>query len=222
MIHKLIHAVTDLEFLARRIKAGETPSKAVREIIDQSASEILKIYILNAHSVSPTKTSTDAVKWTAEQAWTLIKALAASETGVLRYNELLLDDNYKSAAGGPDSVLQALEQAEMISISAANGRPVGIKPGKPVFLHAFRQLANDHVLAARMEMGLLSEVVKGEASTIGKCEDELNLLGQLPKQPSELSGRIGYLLAKIQKSQSLIEQTEAEVGKLKKVLSTEF
>ncbi|KAL9023125.1 MAG: hypothetical protein Q9180_008377 [Flavoplaca navasiana] len=36
--------LTDLEFLARRIKTGETPKKAVQQIIDQSASEILKIH----------------------------------------------------------------------------------------------------------------------------------------------------------------------------------
>ena len=38
--------LTDLEFLARRIKAGETPRKAVREIVEQSASEILKMFVL--------------------------------------------------------------------------------------------------------------------------------------------------------------------------------
>lgn len=119
-------------------------------------------------------------------------------------------------------MLQALEQAEMISVTASNGRPVGIKPGKPVFLHAFRQLAGDHVLAARMDVGLLGEAAKGEANTIAGCENELKLLGELPKQPGEVAGRVQYLLAKIQKSQAAIEAAEAEVAKLKKVLSTEF
>lgn len=110
----------------------------------------------------------------------------------------------------------------MIAIGSSNGRPVSIKPGKPVFLHAFKQLAADKVLAARMDMGLLSEVIKGEAGTIAKCEEELQLLGQLPKQPAEVGGRVQYLLGKIQKSQHTIEATEAEVAGLKKVLSTEF
>ncbi|KAK5240813.1 mitochondrial escape protein 2, partial [Cryomyces antarcticus] len=37
--------LTDLEFLARRIKTGETPKRAVQAIVDQSASEILKMYL---------------------------------------------------------------------------------------------------------------------------------------------------------------------------------
>ena len=56
-------ALTDLEFLARRIKAGETPSKAVNEIINQSASEILKMFLLSGaedrkwtcHKLGPVK-----------------------------------------------------------------------------------------------------------------------------------------------------------------------
>lgn len=209
--------LTDLEFLARRIKAGETPQKAVREIIDQSASEILKIYVLNASKNAP-----EAGKWTSAQAWTLVKLLAKSEDGILRYNEMILDDNFKGAALGPDAILQSLEQAELISIASSNGRPISIKPGKPVFLPAFRQLAEDKVLNARMEVGLLADTVKGENGTIAKCEDELLLLGKLPKQPAEISPRIQYLLAKIEKSQRAIEEAEGETGRLKKVLQTDF
>lgn len=209
--------LTDLEFLARRIKAGETPQKAVREIIDQSASEILKIYVLNASKNAP-----EAGKWTSAQAWTLVKLLAKSEEGILRYNEMILDDTFKGAALGPDAILQSLEQAELISIASSNGRPVSIKPGKPVFLPAFRQLAEDKVLNARMEVGLLGDTVKGENGTIAKCEDELLLLGKLPKQPAELSPRIQYLLAKIEKSQRAIEEAEHMTTTLKKVLQTDF
>lgn len=208
--------LTDLEFLARRIKAGETPSKAVREIIDQSASEILKMYILNAENAEGER------KWTSEQAWTLIKAISGAPEGVLRYNEILINDSYKGAKGGPDSVLQALEQAELVSVSSANGRPNAIRPGKPVFLPAFKQLTSDKVLSARLDMGILAAVIKGEVETIGKCEEELKLLGELPKQPVEVGGRVQYLLSKIQKSQTLIEKTEADVVKLKSVLLSEY
>lgn len=69
--------LTDLEFFARRIKAGETPSKAVREIVDQSASEILKMYLL---------VGSDNREWTSAQAWTLVRNLASNES--LRYNEV--------------------------------------------------------------------------------------------------------------------------------------
>ena len=200
--------LTDLEFLARRIKTGETPIKAVKEIIEQSASEILKMYILD---VDKTR------QWTAEQAWLLIKSLAESET--LRYNELLLSDTYKS---GGEATLQALEQAELITIVSSNGRPKSIKPGKPVYTAAFKTLTEDHVLKARLDLAILSELIKIETSGIDKCESELNLLGQLPGQPAEIRGRINWLLGKLRSGQEKVEGYERESGVLKKILSKEY
>ncbi|KAK4691454.1 hypothetical protein P7C71_g5550, partial [Lecanoromycetidae sp. Uapishka_2] len=199
--------LTDLEFLARRIKTGETPKKAIREIIEQSASEILKMYILD----SSTR------KWTPEQAWLLVKSLATSQS--LRYNEILLSDVFKS--GGEDT-LQALEQAEMITIVSSNGRPTSIKPGKPVYSAAFRQLTGDHVLKAKLDLAILSELIKIETSGIDKCESELNLLGNLPGAPKETRSRAQYLLGKLHASQDKIEKYEREGGALKKVLSQEY
>jgi hypothetical protein len=51
--------LTDLEFFARRLKTGQTPVRAVAEIIDQSASEILKMYLLTTDKTNP--------KWSTEQ-----------------------------------------------------------------------------------------------------------------------------------------------------------
>lgn len=38
--------LTDLEFLARRLKTGQTPKRAIAEMIEQSANEIMKMYLL--------------------------------------------------------------------------------------------------------------------------------------------------------------------------------
>ncbi|KAK4550601.1 hypothetical protein LTR36_000180 [Oleoguttula mirabilis] len=200
--------LTDLEFLARRIKAGETPSKAVKEIIDQSASEILKMFLL---------LGSESKDWTPTQAWTLVRSLAHSET--LRFNEILLLDAYK--AGG-DKALAALEQAELISVQSFNGRPYSIKPGKPVYQSAFQRLVEDKVLAAKMDLALLEGAIGNENKSIDKYEQELHLLGELPKQPSELTHRLQWLLGKIAGSQSKIEGYEKESAGLKKVLSSEF
>lgn len=199
--------LTDLEFLARRIKTGESPKKAVRQITEQSASEILKMYILDS---SPRR-------WTPEQAWHIVKALAAAES--LRYNELLLSDIFKS---GGEATLQALEQAEMITIVSCNGRPTSIKPGKPVYTAAFRQLTGDNVLKARLDLATLSELIKIETQGIDKCEAELHLLGKLPGSPAEVKGRTKWLLGKLYAGQAKIEQYERESGVLKKVLQQEY
>lgn len=131
-------------------------------------------------------------KWTPEQAWLIIESLASTDS--LRYNELLLSDIFKS---GGEATLQALEQAEMISIVSSNGRPTSIKPGKPVYAAAFRQLTEDHVLKAKMDLAVLTQLIKAETSGIDKYEAELNLLGSLPGQPREVQGRVRWLLGKL-------------------------
>ncbi|KAK0925835.1 mitochondrial escape protein 2, partial [Friedmanniomyces endolithicus] len=205
--------LTDLEFLARRIKAGETPTKAVNEIIDQSSSEILKMFLLLGASGG----SGEDRAWTPQQAWTLVRSLATSDT--LRFNEVLLLDAYKSDG---EKALAALEQAELIAVQSSNGRPYSIKPGKPVYQPAFQRLVGDHVLAAKMDLAVLAEGIGIESKTIEKLETELHLLGELPRQPGELSARIGWLLGKIAASQRRIEGFERESAGLKKVLSSEY
>ncbi|KAF2640681.1 escape protein-like protein 2 [Massarina eburnea CBS 473.64] len=201
--------LTDLEFLARRIKTGESPTKAVNEIIDQSASEILKMYVFTLE--------TENRQWNPEQAWLLIKQLAQHDS--LRYNELLLSDTFKTAG---EKTIRALEQAELISIvSSPSGRPSLIKPGKPVYCSAFKRLTQDRVLQSRLDLAILTDLVKVENATIDKCEGELLRLSEISGQPSLISGRVQYLLAKLAKSQRAVEGYEGEMVGLKKVLANE-
>ena len=201
--------LTDLEFLARRIKSGESPQKAVKEIIEQSASEILKMYLLDVDVATR--------KWSPQQAWLLIKELAKHET--LRYNELLLSDVY---ADGGEQTLQALEQAELISITSSNGRPHAVKPGKPVYQAAFKNLTGDEVLRSRLDLAILKQLIGIENKNVEKFETELRLLADLPGQPKELLPRIHWLLNKSQASHGKIEGYEAESGRLKKTLSENY
>ncbi|KIX94117.1 uncharacterized protein Z520_10143 [Fonsecaea multimorphosa CBS 102226] len=200
--------LTDLEFLARRIKTGESPGKAVRQIIEQSASEILKMYLLDVDISSR--------KWTPQQAWLIIKELAANET--LRYNELLLNDLFKDG----ETVLQGLEQAELITITSKNGRPYSIKPGKPVYQSAFEYLTEDDVLRARLDLAILSQLIGMENKNVEKFEAELKTLAEMPGTPSELKPRIKWCLGKAMASQEKIMKYEAQSGKLKKVLAEQF
>ena len=162
--------------------------------------------------------------WSPQQAWLLIKQLSTHAS--IRYNEILLSDTCKSSG---ESTLQALEQAELISIvsgsgnnGAASGRPRAIKPGKPVYTAAFRLLTEDRVLAARLDLKTLQELVKDEAAGIVKCEEELRVLAKLPGQPAEISGRVKWLLGKIWTAQQKVEKYERESAVLKKLLQEEF
>ena len=185
---------------------------AVQEIIEQSASEILKLYLLD----------TDATrKWSAPQAWLLIRELARASdpsTGI-RYNALLLSDLFSSTG---EATLQALEQAELISISSQNGRPRSVKPGKPVYGAAFRYLTEDGVLTSRMDLSVIAELLKTENANLAKYEAELRTLAELPGQPRELVPRIKWLLGKAAAAQASVEGYEREGARLKKRLREEF
>ncbi|CZT19828.1 related to Mitochondrial escape protein 2 [Ramularia collo-cygni] len=200
--------LTDLEFFARRIKTGETPTKAVGEIVDQSASEIIKMFLL---------LGSESRDWNSAQAWLLVRDLA--ENGTMRYNELLLRDTFKS---GGDKALAALEQAELIAVQSLNGRPYSVKPGRPVYHAAFQRLVQDNVLRAKMELQILGDAIALENKAIDKYEQELHLLSELPKQPRELYERVQWLCAKIAGGQSRIVSYEKESSAMKSILSTEY
>ncbi|KAI1341643.1 RNA12 protein-domain-containing protein [Xylariaceae sp. FL0016] len=209
--------LTDLEFLARRLKTGQTPKRAVAEIIDQSASEILKMFLL------PGMTTGDGEhKWSVEQAWYLIKTLASGES--LRYHEVLLSDTFASSLSAPDGkgALEGLASAELITVRTRHGRPCSISVGKPVYQAAFAKLARDAVLRADMDLAVLKELSKIEAKNIDKAETELAILGSLPKQPTETADRIRYLLGKLQTSQKKVEGYDKQMGAMKKVLGSEY
>jgi hypothetical protein len=155
-------------------------------------------------------------KWTPQQAWLLIKELAANET--LRYNELLLNDLFKDG----ETVLQSLEQAELISITSKNGRPYGIRPGKPVYQSAFEFLTDDEVLKARLDLAILSQLISQENKNVEKYETELKTLADLPGTPSELKPRVKWCLNKAMASQEKIMKYEAQSAVLKKVLAEKY
>lgn len=155
-------------------------------------------------------------KWTPQQAWLLIKELAVNET--LKYNELLLNDLFKDG----ETTLQALEQAELISITSQNGRPYGIKPGKPVYMAAFEYLTDDQVLKARLDLAILTQLIGIENKNVDKYESELKTLSCLPVTPSELKPRIKWCLDKAMASHAKVENYEAQSGKLKKILAEKF
>lgn len=211
--------LTDLEFLARRLMTGQTPQQAVTEIVAQSSSEIMKMFLL-----STSRRDSERRTWSPEQAWYLIDKLASQPN--LRYNEVLLNNTFEksltSTAQNGEAVLEALSQTELITIITAKGRPESIRPGKPVYQAAFRMLTEDKVLKARMDLAILTELSKIEAKSIDKYEDELTKIALLPKQPAQVGPRVNYLLDKLAASQKKVDQWEKEMGELKKVLNTEY
>lgn len=214
-------------------------AEAVRQIVEQSASEILKMYLLD-----PDRSQR---AWTPEQAWLLVKELSTKESvrhiplspflpsyanhpltsqQQLRYSEVLLSSIYKSNG---ESALRALEQAEMISIASVHGRPHSIRAGRPVYASAFRVLTDDRVLRSRLELSTFAELIRSETASVEKVEAELNLLANLLEKSGAHGGggggvleRVRWLGDKLRGSQRSIEGFEREVARLKKVLLAEY
>ncbi|KAL1955631.1 hypothetical protein VTO42DRAFT_8364 [Malbranchea cinnamomea] len=199
--------LTDLDFLVQMMARGERPKDAVRQIIDQSAAEILKVFLVDANSPSRS--------WSVEQAWYLITKLGSANDGTVRYGEVMLSDIFKKS--GEDAI-RDLEQAELISITTLNGRPSQIKPGKPVYYAGFKKLIADEVLRSRLDVRILSQLTSMENANITKYEEELRILGSLPKPPSEAEPRAKWLLSKLVSSQQKVEKYEKEMSRLKEIL----
>lgn len=165
--------LTDLEFLARRMKTGQSPKQAVKDIIDQSASEIIKLFLLPNRGSSPSSTlvsSANDRKFSPEQAWFLIKEISTKES--LRYNEVLLSNTFASSttpsANDGELALESLANAELITVHVHRGRPQTIQAGRPVYQAAFDALLKDPVLKAKMDLAILNELSKIETKTIEK------------------------------------------------------
>lgn len=209
--------LTDLEFLARRLKTGQTPKEAVDEIVDESATDIVKMFLLG-------KVGETEKTWSKQQAWHLIKSLAQSPT--LRYNQVLLSPTFssslsKSASDG-EAAIEALASAELVSVTYHQGRPQTIRAGKPLHQAAFKVLQKDRVLRAKMDLAVFTEQSKVEGKSIESVETELALLGSLPNQTAETGERVRFLMGKLMSSQKTIQKLETDMSGLKKILNEEY
>ena len=156
--------------------------------------------------------------WNREQVWYLIKEIAKSENGSITYHQVLLSDLFKKNG---ESCIRALQQADLITIVSANGYPHLIKPSRPVLRTVFQRILENKVLSSRLDLDIMSAIIRDENESIQKFEEELHTLETLNKQPRELSPRISWLLQKVYKSQEKITKCEKDGEALRGVLISE-
>jgi hypothetical protein len=112
------------------MRAGQKPLEAVEDIIRQGVSELRK------RAFGEDMDDVRNLLWTREQAWAVLRALASRDT--IPYYETLMNVPFK----GDEAPLRSLEQAELITVEAQDGRPSAIRPGRPIYSHVFRRLVN--------------------------------------------------------------------------------
>ncbi len=112
------------------MRVGQKPAEAVEDIIRQGVSELRK------RAFGEDADDARSLPWSKEQAWTVLRALARRDS--IPYHETLMNAPFR----GEEGPLQSMERAELITVDAQDGRPSTIQPGRPIYRHVFRRLAN--------------------------------------------------------------------------------
>lgn len=198
----------DLDYVARRLRVNSSSvSEAIGGIVSQNASDILQTFLRPASLTSEEKPT-----FTPEESWTLITYLSQHE--YIPYHMLMLDPLFK----GHDDAVRALEESELITITTVNARPDKVYAGKPVYVTAFRQLVNDPVLSANMQLVRCNALIGMANNAIKNDEQELQMLKDLGNLESGVKDRGHYLTTRIQKNQGVITDNEKSIERLTEAL----
>ena len=236
--------LTDLDYLARRIRAGETPKRAVRAIAEQSASEIQKVYLFSMgadeailrgsgreesqQQQQQTKQQQQQCgKWTPEQAWVLIRMLAGMAGSEQRRtlngehkdnnNKAILPASKKINEVGKDKSIPPTNTNTTTTASAASTTP-------PIHYHALLILdplfgpgTGDLALASLAEADLIAiDTLNGRPAAIRPGRPIFaHACAALVADPV-LSARmdLAVLSARIGKENGKVEKAEREIGVL--------
>lgn len=190
----------DLSAFIRRVKSGESPESAVKDMIHQTSEEIVTKFI--------TRENND---WNGSQVWSLIKKLSKNQ--LISYSELILDPHFKNQ----ESSLFALERNELITITRHCGLPYKISSGKPLFRAAFKSLVNDFQVTTQLEINDLEWLIKNHGTKIAIYENEMGKLGESVDR-KEVWIRMKYLGEKINLLQLNVNKYEKELSEQKKKL----
>jgi hypothetical protein len=116
--------------LIHKMRVGQKPAEAVEDIIRQGVSELRK------RAFGEDADDASGLPWSREQAWAVLRAISRRDT--IPYYETLMNAPFR----GEEGPLRSMERAELITVDTQDGRPSTIRPGRPIYRHVFRRLAN--------------------------------------------------------------------------------
>lgn len=187
----------DLQAFVRRVRSGEGPEEALDRMVQQTAEQITQIFLNKDQGVANA------------QAWCVIKMLA--ERDCVEYAEFINHSLFKSS---PESSLVDLEQRGLITMTRDRGVICDIKPAKPIFQAAFRNLLGEPRVSSVLETAFLYRLISFETAKIQKWEQELDSLSMYTNK-KEFSPRIQFLAGKIDASNQVILGSEQTIKSLK-------
>lgn len=191
--------MTDLQAYGRRLLSGESPDLALSALVKSAAVEVSQLFL------------TPNSNWTTPQTWTVINAISNSSGWLNVQGQLLGKLGFKTEIE-LHQVLEKLKEADLISTHTSGGRIVGIKPSKPLYMYAFKELVTDPMLRPLMTAKVARAQIDAQQNLIATYEKEMQLLNPLvpTNLPREVRDRLAYLAAKLGASQLLIEQAEKQ------------
>ncbi|KAA1474837.1 hypothetical protein DENSPDRAFT_841477 [Dentipellis sp. KUC8613] len=219
LVERLGGRASDLAILIHKMRNGQSVEDAVEDIIMSNVSELRK------NAFADDAEEAKSLPWSREQVWAVLRLLA--ERGEVSYYDMLVDFPFK----GDDLSLRNMEQAELITITTVNGRPSVIKPGKPVYKHVFERLVHDTAFKVTQDFAYNTKYIEANENIVKACENELALLKDIntgldtrhwwkwligTRSATQL--RAHYLLKKMRKAETLVEQLDKKNVELKAVL----
>lgn len=212
-IAKLGGRMVDLELLVYKVRGGQSITQAVADIVLRNEVELRK------QAFGDDSEDAASLPWSRAQAWKIVTELARHPE--LSYEKLL---QYYPFKGG-DMALKAMEERDIVTIVYRDGRAYAVRPGKPVFREAFRQLESDSTFAAASQIAYNNAIISAAESAIKTYEDELNKLKNLIGEGDglKLSDRSrgwftswwGESSPINQRARYLLEQMEANIKKIR-------
>lgn len=192
----------DLQAFVRRVKSGEEPANALKEMIRQALEQISTFFL----NVGTTNSETP---WDTAQLWKLIRLLAESDT--VEISELV-----KIPLFGLDqetfNTLEVLEKNDVILLKRDKGIVKSVGTGRPLFKAAFKDLVEDDKVFQMYETLMYNRLIAIENAKIVKMEDQFSKLA--PKEEAQIKERLEYLSNKMKTSTMKVKDYEEKVKEL--------
>ncbi|KAL7753995.1 mitochondrial escape protein 2 [Sorochytrium milnesiophthora] len=201
--------VKDIELLVQKVKSGMTVPDAIEDLVTKSIIEIHK------HGFGEDLDDKNNISWTPAQLWYIIKQFGSSTQ--ISYDAVRFAPVFK----GDEGPIRAMERAELITLAFHNGRPVSIRPNKPLYLTAIRRMISDERFTASMDSLLLKTLLEAETAKLLKTEEEVYKIRKAysasrDREPAEMLRRMEFLLSQLSDSQNKIETFTAQMKETSK------
>jgi hypothetical protein len=200
--------LTDLQQLVTRLKSGLSLQECLDDIRGRAINEVSKIGLSSKDS-----------QWSPIQFWKIVQLLS-------NYEEIDFDNlKYHQLFKGDSLSILAMERCGIISISRGQGKELFIKPGRPLFRSAFKEMSQDSKLIATLGLETTKFLLDTESKKLSTLEQELLSLSTsysylkswfMNREIStSLRSRILHLSREIQKSNLLIQRYNVELSGFK-------